>query len=202
MTAFIKGFSLSITLILAIGAQNAFILRQGIARRFVLPLVMFCGLADALLITLGVFAAHAVTEIMQNAAIYLKLLGVAFLVFYGLTRFYSAIKGGHEVMGAKNAQTLKSALLTCAAMTFLNPHVYLDTVVLMGSMSLPFQGAEKVKFAIGAASASIVFFFSLGYGARLLSPLFQNARAWQVLDFLMGCLMLYLAYWLWSIPLH
>lgn len=196
---FLVGFTTSLTLILAIGAQNAFVFRQGLMRKHVLPIVIFCALADALLILLGVFAAEFFATTVPGIAYWIKLAGIAFLIVYGITRFWSACKGGGALEAdGNNTQSLTKALAICAAFTFLNPHVYLDTIVLMGSLSLPYEGARKIEFAVGAALASFAFFASLGFGARTLAPFFQRDISWRILDILMGILMLLLAWVLWG----
>ena len=196
---FFIGFTTSLTLILAIGAQNAFVFRQGLMKRYVLSIVLFCALSDALLITIGVYSAEFIALKIPGVAYWIKIAGVAFLIVYGLSRFWAAIKGGGALAAkGENTQSLFKALLICAAFTYLNPHVYLDTMVLMGSLSLPYQGLDKTVFVIGAALASFCFFAALGFGAKRLAPYFQNDRAWQILDFLMGILMMFLAWVLWK----
>ncbi len=196
---FFVGFTTSLTLILAIGAQNAFVFRQGLMRKHVLPIVLFCALADASLILLGVYVAEFFATTIPGVAYWIKLAGVAFLIVYGTMRFWSAYKGGGALEATgDNTQSLIKALAICAAFTFLNPHVYLDTVVLMGSLSLPFEGVRKIEFAIGAALASFAFFASLGFGARAFAPYFQRDVSWRILDVLMGILMLFLAWVLWG----
>lgn len=193
--AFVTGFSISIGLILAIGAQNAFVLRQGIKGKFVGAVVAFCAISDAALIFLGVYGAGALIRALPALEWILTSAGIAFLVYYGLTRFRAAFKCEALEDAHKNAApTLRAALLTCAAFTYLNPHVYLDTWVLMGALSIPYEGQGKLAFALGASTASLVFFMSLGYGARVLRPLFQNPKAWRILDFAIGVLMFVLAF--------
>ncbi len=187
--AFIQGFLVSFSLILAIGAQNAFVLRQGLRREHVLPVVLACALSDALLITIGVFAFTSVSKMVPGLVPVMRWGGAAFLLVYGAMNFRSAWRGG-EVLEVGNGETrsLASVLATCLALTWLNPHVYLDTLVLIGSISAGFPGQENA-FAIGAILASLSFFFALGYGARLLQPLFARPASWRVLDGLIGCVM-------------
>lgn len=125
----------------------------------------------------------------------MSLGGAAFLTFYGLTRFIAAYKGGHQIALTSKPVPLGATILICLALTWLNPHVYLDTLGLVGAVSTQFtEQAQKVAFGIGAVAASFVFFFSLGYGARFLAPIMQTPRTWQILDALIGLLMWYLAY--------
>jgi L-lysine exporter family protein LysE/ArgO len=192
LTAILAGFVLGGSLIIAIGAQNAFVLRQGLLRHHVLPLVLFCAASDAALILLGVAGFG---EAIKAAPSLLKAVtwgGAAFLFWYGFTAFRRAMTTNALESGEGGGFTLKSALGQCAAFTWLNPHVYLDTVVLVGGISTTF-GDNRWWYALGAAVASFVWFFSLGYGARLLTPVFAKPIAWKVLDIGIGCVMAALA---------
>ncbi|MCT4555621.1 MAG: LysE/ArgO family amino acid transporter [Pelagimonas sp.] len=184
---FFAGFALGLSLILAIGAQNAFVLRQGLRRMHVLPVVLVCALSDALLIAAGVAGFGALAEAVPGLEFWMRIFGAAFLLWYGARTLLSAWRGGATLEAASGSQSLRAAVLTCLALTWLNPHVYLDTVVLLGAISAQYEA--RVVFAIGAMSASFVFFFSLGYGARALAPVFARPRAWQVLDLLIGLTM-------------
>jgi len=186
-TTFLAGFGLSFSLILAIGAQNAFVLRQGLRRAYVLPIVLTCALSDAVLILLGVVGFEWLEGWLTGIADIMRWVGAAFLFVYGGLSLRSAIKGGGSMRAEGSAQTLSGAILTCLMLTWLNPHVYLDTVLLIGSIST--QYAETAAFTVGATSASFVFFFSLGFGARLLAPLFEKPIAWRVLDALICAVM-------------
>ncbi|MEP1963546.1 LysE/ArgO family amino acid transporter [Tateyamaria sp.] len=181
MASFLPGFFLSLSLILAIGAQNAFVLRQGIRRAHVFWVCLTCGLADAALIAGGVAGFGALAQALPWFEPVMRYGGAAFLLWYGWKNARSAWRGGAVLeVGGTDTQSLRSVILTLLALTFLNPHVYLDTVVLIGSISSQYD--DRLLFGIGAVLASFVFFFALGYGARLLAPLFANPRAWQVLD--------------------
>lgn len=189
MSAAIAGFAVSISLILAIGAQNAFVLRQGLRGRHVLAVVLTCAMSDALLISLGVFGGAWVASILPGFAPIMRWAGAAFLIVYGLMSLRSAWRGGQSLEAAQGAdQTLWQAVSLCLALTWLNPHVYLDTVLLIGAVARDYPGREQL-FAMGAVSASFVFFFALGYGARLLRPVFAREVAWRVLDAGTGLLM-------------
>lgn len=193
MNGFIAGITLGFGLIIAIGSQNAFVLKQGLKREHVFIVCLVCAVSDAILISLGVAGFSAI--IAENPWIepFAKYGGAAFLFFYGAISFRSAFK--NETMGSSDvsASSLAAVITTCLAFTWLNPHVYLDTVVLMGSISSQFP-AQKVEFTVGAVLASFIFFFSLGYGAKFLLPLFKNPKSWKVLDFLIGIVMWLIAY--------
>jgi L-lysine exporter family protein LysE/ArgO len=189
LEAAFAGFRLSLGLILAIGAQNAFVLRQGIRREHVFAVCLFCALSDAVLIVTGVSGFAAVTGAAPWIGPLLLWGGIAFLVWYGARSFLSAWRGGGALAAAGGgAVSLRTALATVAALTWLNPHVYLDTVVFLGSVSAQYPGRAEA-FGAGAAAGSFAFFFTLGYGARLLAPIFARPGAWQVLDAVIGATM-------------
>jgi L-lysine exporter family protein LysE/ArgO len=192
LTALIAGFVLGGSLIIAIGAQNAFILRQGLLPQHVFPLVLFCAVSDATLILAGVAGFG---EAIKAAPTLLKIVqygGAGFLFWYGLTAFRRAFSSGALEAGQGGGLPLQAALMQCAAFTWLNPHVYLDTVVLVGGISTTF-GDNRWWYALGAVAASFAWFFALGYGARLLAPLFRKPSAWKALDIGIGCVMWLLA---------
>ncbi|MFD1341323.1 LysE/ArgO family amino acid transporter [Litorisediminicola beolgyonensis] len=187
MTSALAGFSLGLSLILAIGAQNAFVLRQGLRRAHVFWVVLTCALSDAVLIAAGVAGFGALAEAVPGLETAMRLFGAAFLLWYAGRALRSAWTGGEALTAGEGAGSLRVALLTCLALTWLNPHVYLDTVVLLGAISA--QYSDRLAFALGAMTASFVFFFSLGYGARLLAPLFARPLAWRVLDLVIALTM-------------
>ena len=192
MQAFFAGFGLGLSLILAIGAQNAFVLRAGLLRRYVFIVCLTCSVSDALLIYLGV---SGLGRFVQSVPILIDVMrygGAMFLFWYGAKSLYSAWRGGMGLNAEGEFSTLPAAVLTCLALTWLNPHVYLDTVVLLGSIAV--QSAQPEAFGIGAILASFVFFFSLGYGAQLLAPVFARPRAWQVLDIGIAAVMFSIAF--------
>lgn len=192
--AALTGFFTGLSLILAIGAQNAFVLRQGLLRSHVFPLVLFCATSDAVLITAGVAGFGALTARWPGLPLVMSLGGAAFLVAYGVSRLMAAWRGGQALENGGEAQSLKRTLAIAAAFTWLNPHVYLDTLGLIGAVSTGFApGAERLAFGLGATSASFVFFFSLGYGARLIAPVMRSPAAWRILDGLIGLTMLAIA---------
>ncbi len=188
MQTFGAGFALGLSLILAIGAQNAFVLRQGIRRSHVFAVCLTCALSDAILIGAGVAGFGRLTQAAPWIEPVMRWGGAAFLLAYGARAFWSAWRGGAALQVAgQGGEALGPVLATCLALTWLNPHVYLDTVVLLGAVAA--QYADRLQFALGAMSASFVFFFALGYGARWLAPLFAQPRAWRILDAGVGLLM-------------
>jgi L-lysine exporter family protein LysE/ArgO len=184
----VAGFLAAIALIAAIGAQNAFVLRQGLRREFVFAVSLICSLSDALLIAAGVGGVGALVAKSQPLLTWVTAAGALFLFAYGVRSFLRAIRP--ETMQAGEAKpSLSAAIATCLALTFLNPHVYLDTVLLIGSLSGRYSGAARLAYATGAALASFVWFFGLGYGAALLQPIFADKRAWRILDIAIGIVM-------------
>jgi L-lysine exporter family protein LysE/ArgO len=192
--AALTGFATGFSLILAIGAQNAFVLRQGLLRAPVFWLCLLCATSDALLIAAGVAGFSAITAHYPALPRLMALGGAVFLIWYGLTRLRAAWKGDYALVLAGQSAGLWATLATGAAFTWLNPHVYLDTLGLAGAISTGFPDPSgKLAFGIGAAGTSFVFFFSLGYGARFLAPVMQSARAWRILDSLIAAVMFTLA---------
>lgn len=187
----LQGFGMGGGLIIAIGAQNAFVLKSGLKRHHLLPVVLFCFLSDALLIAAGVGGFGtlvAAFPVLTDAA---AIGGALFLAFYGARAAWSALRPGslNADDGATGGPGLFATLATIAALTWLNPHVYLDTVVLLGGIAGQFPMPARIWFGIGAATASAAWFFTLGYGARLLAPLFAKPAAWRVLDGLIALVM-------------
>ncbi|EEB84587.1 LysE/ArgO family amino acid transporter [Roseobacter sp. GAI101] len=188
MLSFFPGFALGFTLILAIGAQNAFVLRQGLRRHHVFWVCLTCALSDAVLIAAGVSGFGALAEAVPWFEVVMRFGGAAFLIWYGAQNALSAWRGGAALEAeGDNTLSLRRTLLTLLALTWLNPHVYLDTVVLLGSVSAQYD--NRLAFGVGAVMSSFVFFFGLGYGARMLSPVFARPRSWQVLDALIALTM-------------
>ena len=188
--AFIAGFSLGLSLILAIGSQNAFLLKQGLRKQHVFLACLICAVSDALLILLGVLGFGAVVNQFPAIEKIARFGGAAFLFTYAFYSFRSAWKNTHmlEPAGASSS-TLGKTVLVCLALTWLNPHVYLDTVILIGSIGSQFDGNGKWLFGLGAASASLSWFALLSIGGARLAPLFARPRAWQVLDIIVGLVM-------------
>ncbi|MER7572449.1 LysE/ArgO family amino acid transporter [Streptomyces sp. NPDC126514] len=186
------GFGTGLSLIVAIGAQNAFVLRQGIRRDAVLAVVGICALSDAVLIALGVGGVGAIVVAWPGVLTAVGWIGGAFLIAYGVLaarrvfRPSGALRADGEVTGSR-----RRAVLTCLALTWLNPHVYLDTVFLLGSVAAD-RGELRWTFGLGAVLASLCWFTALGYGARLLSPLLARPAAWRIVDGLVAAMMLVL----------
>ncbi|MBB3953826.1 LysE/ArgO family amino acid transporter [Novosphingobium sediminicola] len=193
LPSFLTGFAMSAALIMAIGAQNLFVLRQGLKREHVGPIVLFCGAADALLIAAGVGGVGALLGAMPQLTMALTIGGALFLGWYAIKAFARMMAPEAMAVTAQVSVTLGRALATTAAFTFLNPHVYLDTVLLMGAAGSAQAPALRPVFVAGAASASILWFVGLGYGARILTPVFSRPAAWRVLDGIVGVTMLTLA---------
>jgi len=190
----LTGFALSAGLIVAIGSQNAFVLRQGLRREHVGPVVLFCALADLALIAAGVAGLGAVLGRLPGLVTVLALGGAAFLGWYGLTALCRAARPEQLVADrAGAALSLGAALAQVAAFTLLNPHVYLDTVLLVGSIGAAQPAGAQAPFVVGAGLASATWFAALGFGARLLAPLFARPVAWRVLDLGVGVTMIVLA---------
>ena len=189
MTTYLAGFSLGLSLILAIGSQNAFVLKQGLKNQHVLVICTVCAVSDALLISFGVTGFGAIVQQFPQIELIARYGGAMFLGVYSFLSFRSAFTENHaiEANGQANDSLIK-AVAMCLAFTWLNPHVYLDTVVLLGSISTQYQ-PNQMLFGAGAVSASFVFFFSLGFGARFLAPMFKNPRAWKVLELVVGVIM-------------
>jgi L-lysine exporter family protein LysE/ArgO len=189
ITAAVSGFLLGASLIIAIGAQNAFILRQGLLRQHVFVLSLICALSDALLIAAGVAGLGTLISSSPRLIMLVTIGGAIFLLAYAALALRRAFRP--EVLTAAKAgeASLKLAIAACLAFTFLNPHVYLDTVLLIGSLSAAYQGAARIAYGAGAALASFVWFFGLGYGARLLQPVFARPAAWRVLDLMIAVVM-------------
>lgn len=185
----IAGFLSGAALIVAIGAQNAFVLRQGLRREHVLPVVMVCALADALLIAAGIAGLGALIQSIPVLLDVTWLGGAAFLLWYGYSAARRALKANQMMPDEGRETSLSAALATCLAFTFLNPHVYLDTVILVGSLANQAGENGRWPFGAGAMAASFTWFISLGYGARLLAPLFKKVIAWRVLDSLVAVTM-------------
>lgn len=193
LDVFLQGALLSFGLILAIGAQNAFVLRQGLRGEHVLLVSAVCAFSDAALIGAGVAGFGVLVERAPWIEPVFRYGGAAFLLVYAFRAFRSALAAGSGlVVEGKAERSWRQVLLICLAFTWLNPHVYLDTLVLLGAASTAF-GDERLSFAFGAMTSSFVFFFSLGFGARLLQPVFAKPVAWRWLDGVIAIVMLAIA---------
>jgi len=194
MTTYIAGFSLGLSLIIAIGSQNAFVLKQGLKRQYVFVVCAVCAISDAILISLGVAGFGAIIKQYPQIEVFARYGGALFLIAYALLSFKSAFTAHHGMdTRSETKASLFKAVSMCLAFTWLNPHVYLDTVILLGSISTQYQPNQGL-FAAGAITASLLFFFSLGYGAKFLAPLFKKPKSWKVLEFCVGIIMSSIAF--------
>jgi len=187
LTSAFAGFAASVVLIVAIGAQNAFVLRQGLRREHVLPVVLTCALSDLALILAGIAGLGAVIAAQPTAVTVIKWVGAAFLFGYAALAAKRAVRPSGLRPTDRAPATLRATLLTCLALTYLNPHVYLDTVLLLGSVAQ--QHPHRWVFGIGAAAASLVWFTALGAGAHKLAPVLARPAAWRILDGLIAVVM-------------
>ena len=196
LPAFLTGFFLGLSLIVAIGPQNAFVLRQGIIGQHVFYVALFCALSDALLIIIGVAGiSFFLNNIINHISSILFGFSALWLTGYGILRLKSIFKA--DIMIEIKASKLKGLMPTisiAAILTFANPHVYLDTMVLIGSISQQFNGYYRIVFALGACLSSFVFFFSLAYGAKLLEPIMRRPSSWRILDGLIALIMFTIAF--------
>ncbi|WP_445144532.1 LysE/ArgO family amino acid transporter [Dyella sp. Tek66A03] len=193
-SAYLAGLGAGAGLIIAIGAQNAFVLRQGLRRHHVGAVVLVCILADISLILLGVAGMGLAVQLHPGLLQWLRYAGAAFLAAYGVLALWRAWRGESGLQPAGNGMHSRSRIvLACLGFTLLNPHVYLDTVVLLGSLSTHYDGDGRWAFAAGASTASVLWFVSLGYGARVLLPVFRNPVAWCVFDVAVAAFMITLA---------
>ena len=199
-SAALSGFALSLSLILAIGAQNSFVIRQGLLNQHVLAVVMFCSIADMTLICLGALGLGQLLAPIYNLySQWIFGLAALWLAVYGILRFRDGLRmnARTDIDGANLCQpaqaSLTQTLSVVLVLTFANPHVYLDTVILLGSLSVPYEGSDKLAFVCGASAASLSFFGVLGFGARRFSHYMTSPRAWQVIDFVTAFVMIMFA---------
>ena len=189
MTHLLTGFLTGLGLIVAIGSQNAFVLRQGLLRHHVGLVVVICALGDIVLELAGVLGMGAVVSAHPDALRVIKWLGAAYLVWFGLDSFKNARHAGSLSPADAPPMSRRAAAAAVAGLTFLNPHVYLDTVVMLGTVANSHGAQGRWWFYVGSISASVLWFVALGLGARLLTPLVRNARTWQVIDTVVGVMM-------------
>ena len=192
MDVALAGFLTGLSLIVAIGAQNAYVLRLGLARNHVGVAVVICAGADALLIAIGVGGLGAIVQAHGDVLTAIGLIGGAYLLWFAFRSFRSALHPDVLLPSQQEPQAVAAVALAVLGLTFLNPHVYLDTILLVGTIGASF-GADRWWFALGAAIASVVWFSGLGFGARLLSPLMARPVTWRVLDAAIGVVMLTIA---------
>jgi L-lysine exporter family protein LysE/ArgO len=195
----IQGFLISIGLIVAIGAQNIYVLKRGLLKESVFIVALICSLLDTFFILLGVKGVGKFLEIFPSFITYITWFGIVFLIMYGFLALKSALNKHSLDIHVKNTKksTMK-IVLTIFSLTFFNPHVYLDTVVLIGTIGSQFKGIEQNLFAFGASSASFVWFFTLAYGSRILIPFFKKPVTWKLLDLFTSFVMFFIAYTLYK----
>ena len=182
ITPFLQGFGTGGGLIVAIGAQNAFVLSQGVRRNHHLIVALICIICDAVFITAGVVGFGTAVSTSSTLSQLVAWCGAGFLIFYGLGSLRSALRGERMDTSDQALRTLKAAIITTLAVTLLNPHFYLDTVFLLGGVSSQFKGESRLYFWIGAVSASTLWFISLSLGGQMLAPLFKKQISWRILD--------------------
>lgn len=195
MNTFLTGLLLGGSLIIAIGSQNAYVLKQGLLRSHVFTICLICVVSDAFLITLGTTGVGTIIQKYPEWLTAITYFGAFYLFIFGLMSFRSAFSNQSlQTTKTDCSQSKKVVISTVLALTFLNPHVYLDTVLLIGSIASPYTSNERLYFTLGAISASFIWFFGLGYGARLLRPLFAKPSAWKVLNIIIGLVIWWIAY--------
>jgi L-lysine exporter family protein LysE/ArgO len=185
----LEGFAISISLIFALGPQNVFVLRQGLMKEHVFISCLVCAVSDALLIGAGVLGVGAFISEIEEIKIWISIMASLFLFTYGIMRVKSALDPIGMEINEGDSKSLKATIIAGLAFTYLNPHVYVDTLLLIGGASSRYSGDEQMIFGIGAASASFVFFFSLGYGAKLMSPILNNPKSWKIIDLIIAAIM-------------
>lgn len=189
LLTYLKGVGTGGSLIIAIGAQNAFVLSQGVRRNYTIIIPLICAVCDAVLVALGVAGVGSFIASSRMLSLCAGIGGAAFLFCYGAMAFRSAVRGGQLEADQGGVSSLKGAVLATLAVTLLNPHVYIDTIILLGSLAGQLPDAQRMAFGAGAVTASITWFFALSLGAGLLAPLFKKEIAWRILDSLVGIVM-------------
>jgi len=194
-SAFFTGFFLGLSLIVAIGAQNAFVLRQGILRQHVFSIALFCSISDALLIILGIAGiSYFLNDFINEHSKVIFGIASLWLFIYGVFRLRSAFRKDSVIISNnQESSSLVSSISIISIFTFANPHVYLDTVILIGSLAQQFENLNRLYYSFGACSASFVWFFGLAYGAKILSPVMQKPSHWRALDLIIASIMFFIA---------
>ena len=185
---FIQGFIIGSSLIIAIGPQNLYVINQGLKKNYILIVVLLCSLSDSLLIVCGIYVSNSLLNLNESLIISMKLIGGIWLILYGINKIKNS--NSHNIENKEFKElSLNKVVFTTLAITYANPHVYLDTVVLLGSISVNFD--NKFYFGLGAIVASFVFFFTLGYFSKFLSKYIKSKKVWFYIDNIMGFLMLF-----------
>ena len=190
-----QGFGVGISLIVAIGAQNSYVLKNGILKKHVFVTALLCSILDMILIIAGTLGLSSIIDGNKTLMLLSTAFGVIFLTYYGISSIIKTIKSKKtfDIKDEKTNDSLKKTIVTILALTLFNPHVYLDTVILIGSIGSKFAEHQQIDFIIGACSASVVWFFGLSYGARVLIPIFKKEITWKILDIVIGLIMLRIA---------
>ena len=184
---FIQGFIIGSSLIIAIGPQNLYVINQGLKKNYILIVVLLCSLSDSLLIVCGIYLSNSLLNLNESLIITMKLIGGIWLILYGINKIKNS--NSHNIENKEFKElSLNKVVFTTLAITYANPHVYLDTVVLLGSISVNFN--NKFYFGLGAIVASFVFFFTLGYFSKFLSKYIKSKKVWFYIDNIMGFLSL------------
>ena len=196
VSAFFTGFFLGLSLIIAIGAQNAFVLRQGILRQHVFYIALFCSISDSLLIIIGVVGiSYFLNDFINEHSKIIFGFASLWLSIYGFIRLYSVFKINSKIIVSNlKSNSLLNSISITAIFTFANPHVYLDTMILIGSISQQFEDFNRVYFLFGACLASFAWFFGIAYGAKLLTPLMQTPKHWRAFDAFIASIMFIIAF--------
>ena len=196
LSAFLTGLFLGLSLIVAIGAQNAFVIRSGILKNHIFYIALFCAISDSLLIIIGIAGiSFFLKDFMNEFSNIIFGFSALWLFSYGLLRIRSALINNYlTVDNNSKSSSLLKAISIVAVFTFVNPHVYLDTMILIGSISQQFLDTNRIYFAIGACAASFIWFFSIAYGAKLLTPIMQKPAHWRNLDLLIALIMFVIAF--------
>ena len=198
MEQIFNGFLVSLSLIIAIGSQNIFILRQGLAKNNVFYVCLISFVCDIFLISLGILGIGEWISTQKEVISIFAILGSVYLLYYGANAFYHSYKGDEYIKTKTNKKSEKSSrkkiIYASFAMALLNPHVYLDTVVIMGGISATLESDTKIYFLLGALIASFTWIFGLGYGSKFLAPLFAKKNTWRILDFIIGIIMFSISY--------
>ena len=195
MDIFLQGFLISFGLIVAIGAQNIYVLKKGLLKEYTFLIASICFLLDSILIISGVKGVGKILELYPSFFIYITWFGIIFLISYGFLALKNALKPQKmKISTVKDKKNLTQVIVATLAISLLNPHVYLDTLMLIGSIGSQFKGFNQNTFILGATSASFIWFFSLAYGSRVLIPLFKKTATWRLLDIFTAFIMFYVAY--------
>ena len=194
----LEGFVISIALIFAIGPQNVFVLRQGLMKEHVFITCLICSISDAFLIGVGVLGLGTFLSSIDEIAMWMSIMATIFLTTYGILRIKSSLNPESIKVEGDSSNSINATVFSALAFTFLNPHVYVDTLLLIGGTSSSYLGDEKLAFGAGAASASFLFFFSLGYGAKFMSPILNNPKSWQIIDLSIAAIMFTVSFFIIS----